>query len=150
MERTLIILKPDAVQRALVGELTARLERRGLRISGLKLLRVTEKLAGEHYQEHVGKPFFAGLVAYITSSPVVVMAVDGPGAIALVRTTVGVTKPAEAAPGTIRADYGVDIGRNLIHASANADDAARELALWFAAGELIDYTRDIDRWIVEA
>lgn len=150
MERTLIILKPDAVQRALVGELTARLERRGLRISGLKLLRVTEQLAGEHYREHVGKPFFAGLVAYITSSPVVVMAVDGPGAIALVRTTVGVTKPAEAAPGTIRADFGVDIGRNLIHASANADDAARELALWFGPGEIIDYTRDIDRWIVEA
>lgn len=150
MERTLIILKPDAVQRALVGELTARLERRGLRISGLKLLRVNEQLAGEHYREHVGKPFFAGLVAYITSSPVVVMAVDGPGAIALVRTTVGVTKPAEAAPGTIRADFGVDIGRNLIHASANADDAARELALWFGPGEIIDYTRDIDRWIVEA
>ena len=149
MERTLIILKPDAVQRALVGELTARLERRGLRISGLKLLRVSETLAGEHYKEHVGKPFFPGLVAYITSAPVVVMAVDGPGAIALVRTTVGVTKPAEAAPGTIRADFGVDIGRNLIHASANADDAARELALWFGGGEIIDYTRDIDRWIVE-
>lgn len=149
MERTLIILKPDAVQRALVGELIARLERRGLRISGLKLIQVTEAMAGEHYQEHVGKPFFAGLVDYITSAPVVVMAVDGPGAIALVRTTVGVTKPAEAAPGTIRADFGLEIGRNLIHASANAADADRELALWFAPGEILDYRRDIDRWIVE-
>jgi len=149
MERTLIILKPDAVQRALVGELITRLERRGLRISGLKLIHVTEALAGEHYREHVGKGFFPGLVAYITSAPVVVMAVDGPGAIALVRTTVGVTKPAEAAPGTIRADYGVDIGRNLIHASANAADAERELALWFGAGEIIAYRRDVDRWIVE-
>lgn len=149
MERTLIILKPDAVQRALVGELILRLERRGLRISGLKLLQVTEALATEHYHEHVGKGFFPGLVAYITSAPVVVMAVDGPGAIALVRTTVGVTKPAEAAPGTIRADFGLEIGRNLIHASANAADAARELALWFAKGELIDYRRDVDRWILE-
>jgi nucleoside-diphosphate kinase len=148
MERSLIILKPDAVQRGLVGEITARLERRGLKIVGMKLLHVPDVLARKHYAEHEGKPFFDGLLSYITSSPVVLMALEGPGAIALIRTTVGVTKPSEAAPGTIRADFGIDIGRNLIHASADAADAARELELWFG-DELLSYTRDVDAWIVE-
>lgn len=149
MERTLIILKPDAVQRGLVGELIARFERRGLKISGLKLMSVAPELARRHYAEHEGKPFFAGLIDYITSSPVVVMAVDGPGAIAVVRTTVGVTRPAEATPGSIRADFGLMVGRNLVHASDGPEAAARELSLWFDAGDIVDYQRAIDAWILE-
>lgn len=148
MERSLIILKPDAVQRGLVGELTTRLERRGLKLVGLRLLVATDDQANRHYAEHVGKGFFAGLIEYITSGPIVVMAVEGPGAIQLIRDTVGKTNPADAAPGTIRADYGLMIGRNLIHASANAADAERELGIWFEDG-LLSYSRDIDRWILE-
>jgi nucleoside-diphosphate kinase len=148
MERSLIILKPDAVQRGLVGELTTRLERRGLKIVGMRLLVATPELAHRHYAEHVDRPFFPGLIEYITSGPIVVMALEGPGAIELIRATVGTTKPAEAAPGTIRADYGLMIGRNLIHASANAADADKELGIWFEDG-LLDYSRDIDRWILE-
>jgi len=149
MEITFIILKPDAVQRALVGELVARLERRGLRIVGMRLMQVDDALAHTHYAEHEGKPFFAGLIEYITSGPVVAMAVEGPKAIALVRKTVGATAPLEAEPGTIRADYGLEIGRNLIHASANAEDAARELELWFGGAGLLSYERAIDAWILE-
>lgn len=149
MERTLIILKPDAVQRGLVGELIARFERRGLKVSALKLMSVAPELARRHYAEHEGKPFFAGLIDYITSSPVVVMAVDGPGAIAVVRTTVGGTRPAEATPGSIRADFGLMVGRNLVHASDGPEAAARELSLWFAAGDIVDYQRAIDAWILE-
>lgn len=149
MERTLIILKPDAVQRGLVGELIARFERRGLKVSGLKLMSVAPELARRHYAEHEGKPFFAGLIDYITSSPVVVMAVDGPGAIAVVRSTVGSTRPAEATPGSIRADFGLMVGRNLVHASDGPEAAARELSLWFDAGDIVDYQRAIDAWILE-
>lgn len=149
MERTLIILKPDAVQRGLVGELIARFERRGLKVSALKLMSVAPELARRHYAEHEGKPFFAGLIDYITSSPVVVMAVDGPGAIAVVRTTVGGTRPAEATPGSIRADFGLMVGRNLVHASDGPEAAARELSLWFDAGDILDYQRAIDAWILE-
>jgi nucleoside-diphosphate kinase len=149
MERTLIILKPDTVQRALVGEVTTRLERRGLKLVGMKLMQVDSALARQHYGEHEGKPFFQPLLDYITSGPVVLMAVEGPQAIQLVRNTVGATHPLDAAPGTIRADFGLEIGRNLIHASANADDAAKELALWFGEGELLDYERAIDTWVLE-
>lgn len=149
MERTFIILKPDAVQRALVGAITERLERRGLRIVGMKLMQVDEALANEHYAEHAERPFFGSLIEYITSGPVVAMAVEGPSAIALVRRTVGATAPLDAEPGTIRADYGLEIGRNLIHASANEADAARELALWFDEDETLAYARDVDRWILE-
>ena len=149
MERTFIILKPDAVQRALVGAITERLERRGLRIVGMKLMQVDEALANEHYAEHAERPFFGSLIEYITSGPVVAMAIEGPSAIALVRRTVGATAPLDAEPGTIRADYGLEIGRNLIHASANEADAARELALWFDEGETLAYARDVDRWILE-
>lgn len=148
MERTFIILKPDAVQRALVGTITERLERRGLRIVGMKLMQVDEALANEHYAEHVERPFFGSLIEYITSGPVVAMAVEGPSAIPLVRKTVGATAPLDAEPGTIRADFGLEIGRNLIHASANEADAARELALWFG-DDLLSYERDVDRWILE-
>jgi nucleoside-diphosphate kinase len=149
MERTLIILKPDAVQRAVAGTLIARFEQRGLKLVGLKLLRVSDALARQHYAVHEGKPFFDGLIQYITSGPVVVMAAEGPNAIAVVRATVGATRPNEAAPGSIRADFGLTVGRNLIHASDGPDTARDELALWFGAGELVDYTRDIDRWILE-
>jgi len=149
MERTLIILKPDAVQRGLSGELIARFERRGLKISALKLMSVPRDLAARHYAEHEGKPFYQGLIDYIVSSPVVVMAVEGPGAIAAVRQTVGATRPAEAAPGSIRADFGLMVGRNLVHASDGLESASRELSLWFAPADFVTYPRAIDPWILE-
>lgn len=149
MERTLVILKPDAVQRLLVGEILARLERRGLKLVGLKLLQVSEKLAATHYAVHEGKPFYAGLLGYISSGPVVVMALEGPDAVGIVRNTVGVTRPGDAAPGTIRADFALSIGRNLIHASDAPETAMTELALWFQPGELVSYDRVVDRWILE-
>lgn len=149
MERTFVMFKPDAIQRALVGELLGRFERRGLRLAGLKLVSVAEPLARKHYAEHEGQPFHAGLIQYITSGPVVVAAVEGPDAVAVVRQTVGATRPAEAAPGTIRADYGLMVGRNLIHASDSSASAARELDLWFQPDELVTYVRDVDKWILE-
>lgn len=148
-ERTLIILKPDAVQRGLVGHIMTRLETRGLKIAGLKLLHVPNELAQRHYAEHAGKPFYEGLIRYITSSPVVVGCLEGPNAIQVVRTTVGATNPASATPGTIRADYALEIGRNLIHAADGPESAQRELDLWFSGGELVGYPRDVDRWIEE-
>ena len=148
MERTFIIIKPDAVQRGLVGEVIARFERRGLKIVAMQFLQVSEELARRHYDEHEGKKFFAGLISYITSSPVVAMVVEGTGAIATVRATVGSTKPAEAAPGTIRADFGLEIGRNLVHASDGAETAAKEIALWFGEN-LVSWGRAADPWIFE-
>jgi len=148
-ERTLIIVKPDAVQRGLVGEVIARLERRGLRIVGLELRQIERELAERHYAEHLGKPFYAGLVDYITSGPVVTMVLEGPNAIAVVRATVGATNPAAAAPGTIRADFGLTIGRNLIHASDGPESAAREVELFFGDRPPVAYSRDVDRWILE-
>lgn len=148
-ETTLVLVKPDGVQRGLSGEIVRRLEQTGLKIVGLKLMQVSRELAGRHYAEHDGKPFYAGLVDYITSSPVVALALEGPDAIAITRKLMGVTKPAEAAPGTIRGDLGVDIGRNLIHGSANAEDAAREVGLFFTADELIRWDRKIESWITE-
>jgi nucleoside-diphosphate kinase len=148
-ERTLIIVKPDGVQRGLVGPILTRFEARGLKIAGLKLVQVSRDLAGRHYAEHEGKPFYAGLINYITSGPVVVGCLEGTGAVAAVRQTLGSTKPGEAAPGTIRADFALEIGRNLVHASDQPATAERELALWFGAGELADYERDTDRWIFE-
>jgi len=149
LERTLIILKPDAVQRLLVGPILTRLEQRGLKLVGLKLVQVSGELARRHYAVHEGKPFFDGLIQYITSGPVVVLAAEGPNAIAVVRATVGATRPNEAQPGTIRADYALTVGRNLVHASDGPDTARDELALWFAPEELVDHARDIDRWILE-
>jgi len=148
-ERTLIIVKPDGVQRGLVGEILGRLERRGLKFAGLKFMQIERELAERHYAEHVGKPFYAGLVDYIMSGPVVVGVLAGPNAIRVVRTTMGVTNPVEAAPGTIRGDLGVSIGRNLIHGSANADDAAREVSLFFRDDELVAFERATDAWILE-
>ena len=149
LERTLVIVKPDGVQRGLIGPILSRLEARGLRIIGLKLVQVSHDLAARHYAEHEGKPFYPGLLKYITSAPVIVACVEGTSAVQMVRNTVGATNPLNAAPGTIRADYALDIGRNLIHASDAPATAERELALWFTEGELVPYARDIDPWIFE-
>lgn len=149
MERSLIILKPDAVQRGLIGPILTRLEQRGLKLAGLKLIRIDDSLARRHYAVHEGKPFFAGLVEYITSGPVVVAVVSGKNAVATIRNTVGATNPSAAAPGTIRGDYAVEIGRNLIHASDSAENGENEVALFFQAGELVELERSTDRWIYE-
>ncbi len=148
-ERTLVIAKPDAMQRGLAGEILARLERRGLRIEGLKLLQIDRALAERHYAEHQGKPFYEGLVSYITACPVVVAVFAGPNAIAAVRSTIGATNPSNAAPGTIRGDFGLEVGRNLIHASDGPESARREVGLFFARDELATYDRAIDQWIRE-
>lgn len=149
MERTLVIVKPDGVQRGLIGPIITRLERRGLKIVGLKMMQITPELARKHYAIHEGKPFFDGLIRYITSSPVVVMVVEGKKAIEVVRATMGATNPAAAAPGTIRADYALEIGRNLVHGSDGPETAQTEIALFFKPEELLDYSRDTDRWIFE-
>lgn len=149
MQRTLIIVKPDAVQRGLAGVILSRLETRGLKLVALKLIAIDEALARRHYAEHEGKPFFAGLVEYITSSPVIVGVVEGPDAIAAVRSTVGATNPVNAAPGTIRGDFALQIGRNLIHASDAPATAEREIGIFFREAELLSYERGSDRWILE-
>ena len=148
MEQTFVILKPDAVQRGLVGEILARFERRGLKFAAIKMVQVSDELARQHYAVHEGKPFFDGLIQYITSAPVVAMILEGSGAIALVRNTVGSTRPIEAAPGTIRGDYGIEVGRNLVHASDGPETAASEIALWFGDAA-IAWQRDTDSWIFE-
>ena len=149
IERTLVLVKPDAMQRGLAGEVLARLERRGLRIAGLKLLKVSSEMAKRHYAEHEGKPFYQGLLSFITSAPIIAAAFEGPGAIQAARQVMGATDPQKAAPGTIRADLGIDMGRNLVHGSDSPESAARELAIFFAPAELLDYSRAIDPWLVE-
>jgi nucleoside-diphosphate kinase len=148
-ERTLVIIKPDGVQRGLTGPILTRLEARGLKLVGLKLTAVDRSLAEEHYAIHRGKPFYDGLIQYITSSPVVVAVFEGKDAVAVVRATVGATNPAAAAPGTIRGDWALEIGRNLIHASDGADTSQAEVALWFSPNELVAWARDTDGWISE-
>ena len=150
MERTLVIVKPDGVQRGLIGPLLSRLEARGLKIVGLKLVQVSQDLAARHYAEHEGKPFYPGLLKYITSAPVIVACVEGTSAVQMVRNSVGATNPLNAAPGTVRGDLALDIGRNLIHASDAPATAVRELALWFQDAELVSYERATDRWIFES
>lgn len=149
MERSLIILKPDAVQRSLIGPIIGRLEARGLKFIGLKLMQVSPELAHQHYGVHEGKPFFEGLVSYITSGPVLVGALEGNDVIAIVRSTVGATNPVQAAPGTIRGDYGINIGRNLIHASDSPENGMQEVNLFFKDGELTTYERALDQWVTE-
>jgi nucleoside-diphosphate kinase len=149
VERTLIIIKPDAVQRGLIGEIISRFERRGLRTAAMKMIWIDESLANEHYGIHRGKPFFEGLISYITASPVVVMVLEGRGAIEIARQTMGATAPADAAPGTIRADFGLEIGRNLVHGSDGPETAQREIALFFDEEEILSWKRDTDRWIFE-
>ena len=149
MERTLFIIKPDAVQRGLIGDIVARLERRGLKIVAMKMMQISKELASRHYAVHAGKPFYEGLVAYITSAPVVVLAVEGKGAIEVVRATMGATNPVQAASGTIRADFSMEIGRNLVHGSDGPETAAFELGLFFSADEIVSWERSTDRWIQE-
>ena len=150
MERTLVLVKPDGVQRGLIGKVIGRLERRGLKLAAMKLLQVDEALAHRHYGEHVDRPFFPGLVGFITSGPVVAMAWEANGAVEIVRNTMGATNPANAAPGTIRGDLGVDIGRNLVHGSDSPESAQRELSLFFEPEEILDYSRSSDPWIIES
>ena len=147
-ERTLVLLKPDAVQRLLAGRIIARFEERGLKIVGLKLLHVDRALADRHYAVHRGKPFFDGLVDFLTSSPLVAMVLEGRNAIGVVRAMVGATRPDEAAPGTIRGDLALETAQNLVHASDGAETAAAEIGLWFSPDELVDYGREIDRWVL--
>jgi nucleoside-diphosphate kinase len=149
LQQTLVIIKPDGVQRALVGKILARFEERGLKIVALKLLQVDRVLAEKHYAVHKGKFFYQGLVDYITSSPVVAMVLEGHEAISVVRTMVGATRPWEAAAGTIRGDYALMGLRNLIHASDSPETAASEIALWFSPGEIRPYAREMDRWVNE-
>lgn len=149
MERTLIIIKPDAVQRGLIGEIITRFERRGLRIAALKLMHIGEALARRHYAVHEGKSFFEPLVRYITSSPVVVMVLEGNDSIEIVRRTMGATNPAQADPGTIRADLALEIGRNLVHGSDGPETAAFEVPLFFTEEEILSYERSNERWIFE-
>jgi nucleoside-diphosphate kinase len=149
LERTLVIIKPDGVHRGLMGEIIGRLERRGLRLAAMKFMLVSKALAERHYAVHKGKPFYEGLVAYITSGPVAVMAWEGSKSIEAVRQTVGATNPTNAAPGTLRADLALDIGRNLIHASDGAETATFELGLWFKPDELVEWARDGERWAFE-
>lgn len=148
MERSLIIVKPDAVQRGLIGEVLRRLEQRGLRFVGLKLMQIDRKLAEQHYAEHRGKPFFQELLEFITSGPVVVGVVEGPRAIEVTRKTMGATDPAKAEPGTIRGDLALTIGQNVIHGSDSPEKAAYEIGLFFRDDELVSYERAIDRWIM--
>jgi nucleoside-diphosphate kinase len=149
-QRTLVLVKPDGVQRGLVGEIIGRCERKGLKIVGLRMLSVSRELAEEHYAVHAAKHFYAGLVEFIISGPVAAVALEGPDAIAVVRRLVGETMPNEAEPGTIRGDLGISGLRNLIHASDAPETADSELALWFGTDALLDYPRDIDAWIVAA
>lgn len=149
MERTLVLVKPDGVQRGLIGEITARLERRGLRLVAARFQRVDRALAERHYAVHRGKPFYPGLVDYITSAPVMAMVWEGPQAVLAVRQTMGATRPTDAAPGTVRHDFGLEISRNLTHASDGPETAEQEVALWFRPEEIVSWDRDLDRWVFE-
>ncbi|HSR35297.1 MAG TPA: nucleoside-diphosphate kinase [Anaerolineae bacterium] len=149
MERTLVIIKPDAVQRGLVGPVLTRLERRGLRFAAMKLMQITPELAARHYAVHKGKPFYEGLIEFITSGPVVVAVIEGPDAINIVRKTMGSTNPGQAEPGTIRADFALEIGLNLVHGSDGPDTAAYEVPLFFVDHEILSYERAVDAWIIE-
>jgi nucleoside-diphosphate kinase len=149
MERSLVLVKPDGVQRGLIGEVICRLERRGLRLIAAKFIQVSRDLAERHYAVHKGKPFYDGLIEYITSSPVMAMVWDGPNAIAAIRQTMGATQPTEAAPGSIRHDFALEVGRNLTHASDSVENGEMETSLWFSNNELLDWTRDINPWIYE-
>ena len=149
MERTLVLVKPDAVQRGLAAEVLARLERRGLRIVGLKLLKADDELARRHYAVHQGKPFYESLVRFITSGPLIAAVLEGTNAVAVVRQTMGATDPAQAAPGSIRGDLALEIGRNLVHGSDSLETARQEIPLFFHEEEMVSYQRAVDDWIYE-
>ncbi len=149
MERTYVMVKPDGVQRGLISEVVSRFEKRGLKIVGMKMLQIPRELAEEHYGEHKGKPFFEALVGYITSSPVVAMVLEGKNAVAAARDMMGATDPQKANPGTIRGDFGLDIGRNVVHGSDSTASAEREINLFFKPEELVEYKLENERWIYE-
>ena len=147
MEKTLVLVKPDGVQRGLIGEVVSRLERRGLRLVGAKFMWVSQELAETHYAVHKGKDFYEGLISYITSSPVMAMVWEGPSAVAAVRQTMGSTRPLEAAPGTLRHDFALEVSYNLTHASDTIQNGEKEVALWFQPEELVSWERSTDQWI---
>lgn len=149
MERTFVFIKPDGVQRGLIGKIIDRLETRGLKLIGAKFLAVSDELAKTHYAVHEGKPFYNGLIEYVTSAPVMAMIWTGPNAIAAVRQTMGATKPLEASPGTVRHDFGLEVGRNITHASDSPENAEAEIALWFKAEEITSWDRATDSWVFE-
>jgi len=149
VERSLVLVKPDGVQRALIGEVVSRLERRGLRLVAAKFMAVTRELAETHYAIHKGRPFYDGLIAYIISAPVMAMVWEGPNAVAAIRQTMGATRPTEAAPGSLRHDFALEVGRNLTHASDTVENGEKETALWFTKNELVDWKRETDRWVFE-
>ena len=150
IEQTLVLVKPDGVQRGLIGPIITRMESHGLKIVAMKMLHMKEDLARRHYGVHVGKAFYQGLVNFITSGPIVAMVIEGPNAVKIVRNTMGDTDPAKSAPGTIRGDWGIDIGRNLIHGSDSAENAKQEISLFFKKTEILSYKRDTDKWIIES
>ncbi|MCA9962073.1 MAG: nucleoside-diphosphate kinase [Anaerolineales bacterium] len=149
MERTLILVKPDGVQRGLIGEIVSRFERRGLKLAGMKFMQMSRELAEQHYGIHKGRPFYDALVDYITSGPIVAMAWEGKEAIAAARATMGATNPVSAAPGTIRGDFGMEIGRNLVHGSDSVENGVKEVSLFFKEEELVAWDRVTDSWIRE-
>jgi nucleoside-diphosphate kinase len=149
MEHSLVLVKPDGVQRGLVGEVISRLERRGLRLIAARFLQVSKELAETHYAIHKGKPFYDDLIDYITSAPVMAMVWEGPNAVAAIRQTMGATRPTEAAPGSLRHDFALEIGRNLTHASDTIENSDKEVELWFKPCDLVEWNRDTDRWIFE-
>ncbi len=149
VERTLVLIKPDAMQRGLSGEILTRLERRGLRIVALRLFQMDEELARRHYAEHEGKPFYEGLISFITSCPIIAAVFEGTNAVDTVRKAMGATDPAAAEPGTVRGDLALETGRNLIHGSDSLETAQREIALFFREDEIHTYVRDVDRWVFE-
>jgi len=150
VQRTFVAIKPDGVERGLIGEVINRFERRGLKLVGMKLLQVSREMAETHYGEHKGKPFYDGLVGYITSAPVVGMVLEGKDAVALARNVIGATNPANAAPGTIRGDFAIEIGRNIVHGSDSPDSAKREIGIFFKDNELIgNWNRTVEKWISE-
>jgi len=148
--KTLVLLKPDALQRGLVGEIISRLEARGLKIVAMKMLHMDEELAKRHYAIHKDKPFFQGLVSYITASPIIAAILEGENVVEVARATMGETDPARAMPGTIRGDLAMDVGRNLIHGSDSEENAEKEIAIFFSEEEILHYTREIERWITES
>ncbi len=149
MERTLVLLKPGSIQRGLAGRIISRFEDRGLKIVAMKMMHVSKQLAKEHYGEHVGKPFFDDLVNYITSAPIVALVLEGPQVISLVRKMMGKTDPQESAPGTIRGDFGLFTGKNIVHGSDSSVSAEREIALFFKPEEFVTYEKCDERWIYE-
>lgn len=149
MQRTFILVKPDGIQRGKVGEVISRIENKGLKLVALKMLWMDKTMAETHYGVHKGKPFFNGLVKFITSSPLVAAVFEGKDAVDVVRKLMGETDPVKATPGTIRGDFGLDIGQNIVHGSDSIDNAQKEIALFFKDNETFDYRREIDRWIIE-